>query len=405
MKQTKYKEKIWVLKELEYRPRRAVAINYYYNNIKRYSKNKVPFNLRIRRIERLFMDWEYLRDNFGMKRLKETSGNRTNHSKGKRKININDLNENDRKIYQEIMEEILIEHQIPKSIIRDKMKKKKENINNKRGFCEIANISKSSFYYKKTYKTKEFYINPKLIKQIKSYIKESRDSAGRDTTYNFISKTTKVNSYEFRRNWELLNYKSNYHLKYNRKPRERKYKGIWTTDKVKFNFKTKKLNQIWYSDISYQKINNEWYMIFLIKDGFNGKVHYLKLIENRKAITIIKIVNQVAKRIGSFPEIFHTDHGVEYANHKFKKFLEKHGVVQSMSPKGISLANRPAEFFFSCLKREFIYPFLKSIKTKLELVNILKDYLYWYHNYRLQSNLQNKTPNQYLIESRQTYVS
>ncbi len=125
MKQNTYKEKLQVLEALKTRPRRAVAINYYYNNIEGYSKKPVPFNLRIRRIERLFLDWEKIRDNYGMDKLKQNSGNKTNHRKGKRKIDINDLNENNRKIYQEIMKDILKEYKIPKTEIRDRMKRRK----------------------------------------------------------------------------------------------------------------------------------------------------------------------------------------------------------------------------------------------------------------------------------------
>ena len=66
-----------------------------------------------------------------------------------------------------------------------------------------------------------------------------------------------------------------------------------------------------------------------------------------------------------------------------------------MSPKGNSLANRPAEYFFSILKREFIYPFKNEITETHDLIKVLKDYKSWYHNYRVQRCLQNKTPYEY----------
>ena len=63
-----------------------------------------------------------------------------------------------------------------------------------------------------------------------------------------------------------------------------------------------------------------------------------------------------------------------------------------MSPKGNSLANRPAEYFFSILKREYIYPYKESINSKKNLIKVINDYKNWYHYGRIQRCLQNKTP-------------
>ncbi len=252
-----------------------------------------------------------------------------------------------------------------------------------RSLCILTDVSKSSFYYEKNKKENNFTLDTTLLKEIKTYIKRSRNSVGRDATHEYLKSSFNISTYEFRRHWESLEYKSNYHPKYNRKPREKKYKGMWTSDKVKFNFKTKSPNEIWYSDISYIKANNEWHMIFLIKDGFDGRIHYLKLINDRKATIVIKIVKETARWLRTYPKIFHTDHGIEYANYKFKEFLENNDVIQSMSPKCNSLGNRPAEFLFSCLKREFIYPFKNSIKNISDLKTILSSYKNWYHYYRL----------------------
>ncbi|NQZ29590.1 MAG: hypothetical protein HRT98_04365 [Mycoplasmatales bacterium] len=98
---------------------------------------------------------------------------------------------------------------------------------------------------------------------------------------------------------------------------------------------------------------------------------------------LIKAVQKARKTSKMYPGIFHTDHGVEYANFKFKKFLEKNKIIQSMSPKGNSLANRPSEYFFSILKRGFNYPFPSSTGNVESLIKTLNDYKYWYHNNRV----------------------
>ena len=57
----------------------------------------------------------------------------------------------------------------------------------------------------------------------------------------------------------------------------------------------------------------------------------------------------------------HTDHGVEYANFAFKTFLEKNGIIQSMSAKGKSLENRGSKYFFCNIQQE-LFNTLKHIK-------------------------------------------
>jgi hypothetical protein len=53
-----------------------------------------------------------------MESLKLSSGNRTGNQKGRpKKISINNLDESNRKVYHEIMEEIMEEYNIPKLII------------------------------------------------------------------------------------------------------------------------------------------------------------------------------------------------------------------------------------------------------------------------------------------------
>ncbi|MBN1471292.1 MAG: transposase family protein [Syntrophaceae bacterium] len=53
--------------------------------------------------------------------------------------------------------------------------------------------------------------------------------------------------------------------------------------------------------------------------------------------------------------IFHSDRGVQYAYNDFRKKLENHKFVQSMSRKGDCRENAVAESFFSIMKTELVY--------------------------------------------------
>jgi hypothetical protein len=70
-----------------------------------------------------------------------------------------------------------------------------------------------------------------------------------------------------------------------------------------------------------------------------------------------------------------------------------------MSPKGNSLANRPSEFFWALIKREKLHLYdLKQMESP-EVEILITQYLKWYHYGRIQNNLQNKTPTQFIRKS------
>ncbi|CAM9134562.1 hypothetical protein MYMA111404_03050 [Mycoplasma marinum] len=93
MKHYKFKDKLWALKQLDTgRNKRSVALEFYYNHLERY------------------------RD----------KGNKTRKRKGRPKeISINDLNPNDREVYQKIINGILKDHNISRHEITERIKKEK----------------------------------------------------------------------------------------------------------------------------------------------------------------------------------------------------------------------------------------------------------------------------------------
>ncbi len=66
-----------------------------------------------------------------------------------------------------------------------------------------------------------------------------------------------------------------------------------------------------------------------------------------------------------------------------------------MSRKGNSLDDGLMEGFFGILKREMWYGFEKTFKNLDELEEAIKDYIYYYNNFRIKSSIKNHTPIQY----------
>ena len=66
-----------------------------------------------------------------------------------------------------------------------------------------------------------------------------------------------------------------------------------------------------------------------------------------------------------------------------------------MSRKGNSLDDGLMEGFFGILKREMWYGFEKTFKNLNELEEAIKDYIYYYNNFRIKSSIKNHTSIQY----------
>ncbi|WNM16979.1 IS3 family transposase [Mesomycoplasma ovipneumoniae] len=68
-----------------------------------------------------------------------------------------------------------------------------------------------------------------------------------------------------------------------------------------------------------------------------------------------------------------------------------------LSRIGNSLDNREAEYWFSIIKSECLNELNYSKITFEDLKKIIADYIFWYNNYRIQSILNWKTPQQYAM--------
>ncbi len=88
--------------------------------------------------------------------------------------------------------------------------------------------------------------------------------------------------------------------------------------------------------------------------------------------------------------VFHSDRGIQYANHKFANMLEFYKVTRSMSRTGNCWDNAVAESFFKSLKTELIYgnKLITKEQMKLEIFQYIE---IWYNQKRRHSALNYMT--------------
>lgn len=90
---------------------------------------------------------------------------------------------------------------------------------------------------------------------------------------------------------------------------------------------------------------------------------------------------------------FHSDQGWQYQHFGYRKRLEEHHIIQSMSRKGNCLDNSMMENFFRIMKSELLYA--EKFESPEDFTKALEGYIDYYNNKRIKSRLKGKSPVQY----------
>jgi len=91
--------------------------------------------------------------------------------------------------------------------------------------------------------------------------------------------------------------------------------------------------------------------------------------------------------------ILHSDQGWHFTHPVYRQRLIDNQIIQSISAKGSSVDNCPIESFFSALKTECIYLHKNLYLKNLEA--IVKEYMFYYNNERLQEKIKELAPQRY----------
>ncbi|WNM16994.1 hypothetical protein RNM28_02385 [Mesomycoplasma ovipneumoniae] len=215
----------------------------------------------------LIRNWQKKFYNNDMKSLISTRGKIKSPRKPKKKYTINDLSENDRGIYQEIVERVLKRSGIDPAIILEELKKlkqeqekDKDKIENCTRICSVFNVNRTSIYEKIRVKKppKKMIYDEDLLEWIRENFYLYRKVKGRDILYNiYINQGNYVSTYVFQKHYEFLGLKSIAYKKQGKPaPKEKKFTRIWTEDHIKGEFSSENFGEKWFADIKFIKINN-----------------------------------------------------------------------------------------------------------------------------------------------------
>ena len=127
---------------------------------------------------------------------------------------------------------------------------------------------------------------------------------------------------------------------------------------------------------------------------FNQEIISYELTERPVFNQVVMMLKKAFKKIPDNTNLtLHSDQGWQYQLKRYQMLLKEKGITQSMSRKGNCLDNAIIENFFGILKSELFY--IKKFKTIEELKQEIEQYINYYNNVRIKSNLNKMSPIQY----------
>lgn len=134
-----------------------------------------------------------------------------------------------------------------------------------------------------------------------------------------------------------------------------------------------------------------------VKDISNKEIVAYELSLSNNAELVDKTLEKLFKLSLAKNCLIHTDQGSTYTREKYIQRLESHGIRVSMSRRGNCWDNALIESFFSHLKSEALY--LNKVSNMETTIEIVKNYIDFYNNERIQKKLNGLSPVEYRIQT------
>lgn len=194
----------------------------------------------------------------------------------------------------------------------------------------------------------------------------------------------------------LLNIKSIMKRKYKHSKKEERKSPYTFANVLNRDFLSSTTSKKWVTDITYlQSVDGTEYLS-CIKDLSDKSIIAYHISNKNDISLVIKTLEKALEAInnkGIQGLILHSDQGHQYTSKEYHDFLNKRGIIGSMSRKGNPYDNAPIESYFSILKNEELK--LHKKRTKVKTREIVDRFIYEYNYERPQHNLKELTPMEY----------
>jgi putative transposase len=154
----------------------------------------------------------------------------------------------------------------------------------------------------------------------------------------------------------------------------------------------RKTDEVWVADITYVPTAEGWLFVAAVMDLYSRQILGWSVWESLAAGGALQaLARALIKRGYPTGVIHHSDRGVQYASGEYRRELEQHGLIASMSRRGNCYDNAAMEAFWSTLKREALDGSEQWTKNRVrrELFEFIEAV---YNRSRLHSSLGYQSP-------------
>ena len=153
-------------------------------------------------------------------------------------------------------------------------------------------------------------------------------------------------------------------------------------------------DRIWLADITYIWTEEGWLYLAVVPDLFTRRVVGWGMADHLgQELALLALDMAIMRCRPAVGLVHHSDRGVQYAAHAYRRCLTQNGMLASMSRKGDCWDNAPMESFFATLKRELVER--NRYQTRADARADVFAYVEGYYNRRrLHSAIGYKTPEQ-----------
>lgn len=144
-------------------------------------------------------------------------------------------------------------------------------------------------------------------------------------------------------------------------------------------FDVEEVNQKWVSDITYIWVGKRWWYLATVMDLYSRKIIGWSISDDMTDQLVTDAMEMALSTRETTPGlVVHSDRGTQYRSNNYVGFLERNGVVRSMSRKGNCWDNAVMESFYGRLKVELIYA--ENYQTIEEVRTALFTYIEIFYN-------------------------
>ena len=153
-----------------------------------------------------------------------------------------------------------------------------------------------------------------------------------------------------------------------------------------------KPEQVWVSDITYIKTEEGNCYLNMITDAYSRKIVGYVLEDNMEAVHMVKALRMALrnKEDKQSETIHHSDRGSQYCSQDYVEVAINNYIKMSMTENGDPYENALAERMNRTIKEEFGLDTI--VKTKAQVMQVVKESVELYNNYRPHLALKMKTP-------------